>query len=333
MCTEYDGVSALQTNLTLADLWLEGMAHGASHAGLSVQYCMPYPNDILAGSQHVAVTNARATGDYFHALNQWAIGGTAMLYWALGILPFKDGFYSSTAKQVGGQTVGPETHPDREALMSVLSTAMVAPMDGIHLLNATRVNATCRADGIVLKPDRPVFPADTCFAAKDPGCFVYHTYTDVPGLGRAHYHFANNPSQPLTRAMLSLPAHDPTAPPLALYNWYTGEATLFRTSNPLRAGYEGTVYAMAVPLIGPGDLPAKWAPLGQLDKYVPLAGKRIVQIREAGSTQLVMDVQGVPAETVEVCALYFDGTEKLTKLCDSIVFEQQDEIKTVTLSR
>lgn len=158
MCTEYDGVSALQTNLTLADLWLEGMAHGASHAGLSVQYCMPYPNDILAGSQHVAVTNARATGDYFHALNQWAIGGTAMLYWALGILPFKDGFYSSTAKQVGGQTVGPETHPDREALMSVLSTAMVAPMDGIHLLNATRVNATCRADGIVLKPDRPSLP-------------------------------------------------------------------------------------------------------------------------------------------------------------------------------
>ena len=37
MCTEYDGVSALQTNLTLADLWLEGMAHGASHAGLTVQ--------------------------------------------------------------------------------------------------------------------------------------------------------------------------------------------------------------------------------------------------------------------------------------------------------
>ena len=96
---------------------------------------------------------------------------------------------------------------------------------------------------------------------------------------------------------------------------------------------QGFSAAMAVPLIGPGDLPAKWAPLGQLDKYVPLAGKRIVQIREAGSTQLVMDVQGVPAETVEVCALYFDGTEKLTKLCDSIVFEQQDEIKTVTLSR
>ena len=52
-----------------------------------------------------------APGDGFH---QWAIGGTSLFYWALGILPFKDGFYSSTHKQVGGQTPGPETSPDRE---------------------------------------------------------------------------------------------------------------------------------------------------------------------------------------------------------------------------
>jgi hypothetical protein len=49
------------------------------------------------------VTNARATGDYFHAGNQWAVGATSIFYWAIGILPFKDGFYSSTNKQVGGR--------------------------------------------------------------------------------------------------------------------------------------------------------------------------------------------------------------------------------------
>ena len=52
-----------------------------------MQYCMPYPNDLLAASRHKAVTNARATGDYFHATHQWAVGGTSLFYWALGTRP------------------------------------------------------------------------------------------------------------------------------------------------------------------------------------------------------------------------------------------------------
>ena len=39
MCTEYDGTQALQANLTLADRWLKGMAHGAARSGRTVQYC------------------------------------------------------------------------------------------------------------------------------------------------------------------------------------------------------------------------------------------------------------------------------------------------------
>lgn len=89
MCTEYDGVDALQQNITMGDLWLEGMATGAARSNRTVQYCMPYPNDVLAASAHPAVTNARATGDYFHATDQWAVGGTALFYWAIGVLPFK----------------------------------------------------------------------------------------------------------------------------------------------------------------------------------------------------------------------------------------------------
>lgn len=46
------------------------MAAGAASSNRTVQYCMPYPNDVLAAASHAAVTNARATGDYFHAHNQ-----------------------------------------------------------------------------------------------------------------------------------------------------------------------------------------------------------------------------------------------------------------------
>ena len=72
----------------------------------------------MSAAAYPAVTNARATGDYFHGTGdggrgQWALGGTSLFYWAIGILPFKDGYYSSTNKQVGGQTVGPEKNPVR----------------------------------------------------------------------------------------------------------------------------------------------------------------------------------------------------------------------------
>eukprot|EP01047_Picozoa_sp_COSAG01_P033027 COSAG01_NODE_2413_length_7745_cov_2.532304_1_plen_688_part_10 len=154
MCTEYDDVTVLQTNISMGDLWLKGMADGAASSNRTVQYCMPYANQVLSAAAYPAVTNARATGDYFHGANQWAVGGTSLFYWAIGILPFKDGFYSSTNKQVGGQTVGPEREPDKEALMATLSCAMVGPMDGINLLNKSRTVTACRADGYILKPDR-----------------------------------------------------------------------------------------------------------------------------------------------------------------------------------
>jgi hypothetical protein len=72
---------------------------------------MPYAHDLLSGSAHPAVTNARATGDYTIAKRNWAMGGGAMLIGALGMLPFKDGFYSSGEKQPGGQNEGPELRP------------------------------------------------------------------------------------------------------------------------------------------------------------------------------------------------------------------------------
>lgn len=37
MCTEYNTVEALQTNISLADLWLKGMAVGAKSSGRTVQ--------------------------------------------------------------------------------------------------------------------------------------------------------------------------------------------------------------------------------------------------------------------------------------------------------
>ncbi|CAE7295913.1 unnamed protein product [Symbiodinium pilosum] len=314
MCTEYDNAEALQTNISMGDLWLHGMAIGAESSGRTVQYCMPYPYDVLSAAAYPAVTNARATDDYIGRDKQWAIGATSMFYWAIGILPFKDGFYSSNLPQVGGQVVGPETAPNRAALMAVLSGAMVGPMDGIYLLNATRVMSSCRADGKVLKPDRPVMPLESCFdAGVDPaGCHNYFTYSDVPGLGRAFYIFMNQPGQ------LHLKNLTPVAGDYLVYDWYSGLLTWLDAATPesafsVQAGYEGHSYALLTPAIhGTG-----WVLVGERAKLVPTSSIRF-RVLDARAATLSVDVYGVAGEVVDVCA----AERHSGLMCKEVRFQQ-----------
>ena len=310
MCTEYDGVGALQSNVSLADVWLEGMAAGAAAGGLAVQYCMPYAHDILSGASHAAVTNARASDDYFHAPGHrnWAIGGTAMFYWGLGILPFKDGFYSSNLPQVGGQTVGPENDPDREALMATLSGAMVGPMDGIGLLNATRTMQSCRSDGVILKPDVPVTTDDWCFGHADPGCLVYSTYSEIPGYGRVTYLYSDAAlsAQNFTEIMVAHGAD-------AWYDWYSGKYDLTPGESWAGVGYEGHMYAVGLPAANGAVL------LGEVDKYVPVSSKRFTKVVESKES-LHLEMVGVKGESVCVCAAFNDAGKWGAPVCQRASF-------------
>jgi len=267
------------------------------------------------------------------SLNNWAIGGTALFYWALGYLPFKDGFYSSTQPQAGGQTVGPELRPDREILIAVLSGAMVGAMDGMHLLNRSRVLASCRSDGVLLKPDAPITTADECFrTGEDPSlCFVYTTQAALPAEegselrppkgavkeegaaptkgGRpaarnetiVRYAFVGD-ARPLTPRMVGLTS---TSSPHGVYNWYTGQSrALLPGANTVEAGYEGHSYAMIVPLLcRHGDVAI--VPLGEVTKYVPLSRKRVasLQCSPTAPPTLRLGVHGAESEVVSLCAL------------------------------
>jgi len=314
---EYEQVEALQRNISMGDLWLRGMAEEAANAGYTVQYCMPLPSEVLAAASLPAVTNVRASGDYFHGGDQWAIGSTAMMYWPLNILPFKDGFYSSSNKQVGGQTVGPETNPDRETLMATLSCAMVGPMDGIYLLNASRVMTTCRKDGVVLKPDRPATTTDECFRKGDPTCYIYHTWSDVESLGRVHYYYNDDGSKPLLPEEVYLTASDE----YAVYNWYTKDMVKLQARTPLRPGYEGHNYAIVTPIRD------GWIFVGEVGVYVTASTLRFKSVTTSAG-RLVVSVHGVAGEKLNICAA---RTESLKVSCQQTNFDIEGT-KTVVFS-
>jgi hypothetical protein len=313
---QYFGVDALQTNITLADMWLRGMAIGAQSQNVSIQYCMPYPNMILTASAlSNVVTNARASGDYGPNKGQWEIGITSLFYWALGILPMKDGFYSSTLAQKGGYPEGPELRPDLQALISTLSCAMVAPMDGLNYINATRVKTACRSDGTILKPDVPVRTSDACFhrgphadpATHDPStCLIYITHTDIQGMGRVRYVFRDETEKVVTPAMAHIGDAGDVSDDFALYNWYTGELRLFGVLNEVAPGYEGHSYSMIVPI-----LPGGWIFLGEVDKYVPISRLRFSKVLSSNADKLEVVASGVPGEQFRVCVAH---TTDLTRI-------------------
>eukprot|EP00635_Sarcinochrysidales_sp_CCMP3193_P006965 CAMPEP_0118914238 /NCGR_PEP_ID=MMETSP1166-20130328/14663_1 /TAXON_ID=1104430 /ORGANISM="Chrysoreinhardia sp, Strain CCMP3193" /LENGTH=758 /DNA_ID=CAMNT_0006853807 /DNA_START=30 /DNA_END=2306 /DNA_ORIENTATION=- len=322
---EYDLVDALTTNLTLADDWLRGLAAGVEASGRTMQFCMPYPYDVLAAAALPAVTNARATNDYFHADGRnWAIGATALFYAALDVLPFKDGFYSSNRKQPGGQNEGPELHPDREILMASLSMAMVGPMDGEGFLNASRVTRSCRGDGILLKPDRPLVLSDACFARDDPAtCDVFATFSkggeeEKNTSFQVHYLYVDDPStldddDDTLGDLLSPEFTD--VPEALLFNFYTRDFrpvasdTVLAGEDKIAApGYEGHTYLLAAPIV------QGWAFIGEIDKYVPASTFRFKAIVPSPAF-LDVTLVAAPGETVgPVCAVY--GGDTL--LCDSV---------------
>jgi hypothetical protein len=185
--------------------------------------------------------------------------------------------------------------------------------------------STCRADGTVLKPDKPLTIADDCFARAEgaaaiDACFVYHTYSDIPGIGRVHYHFNNDKNEPITPPMLNINSASNTRnggggmiSSYVVYNWYSREVSaLDANGTTIAAGYEDHTYAIVAPITG------AWAFVGETNKYVTAASIRFTSVTPSASNGLSVQVVGVAGETVQVCAV---KAADLSLECSSIKFD------------
>ena len=207
--------------------------------------------------------------------------------------------------------------------MATLSCGMVGAMDGIFLLNKTRLMTTCMSDGTVLRPDVPVHTSDSCFLhGVGANCWVYHTWSDLEANGaaaRVHYHYTDGGGTPLTPAMAHLTAAD--VGKYVVRNWYGGDVTLLAASNALAAGYEGHVYASISPILAGG-----WTFFGEVEKFVVAASNRFGKLTSSTSAGLTVEVKGLSGETVKVCAA---KVSDLKTVCNTVAFTA-DATKTTT---
>ena len=150
------GVRGLRERPGLARAWQEGIDRAARERGITLQWCMGTPADLARTTTLGQVTSVRTCGDHGYiatAGQLWAwFVTTNALARSLGLMPFKDVFRTDPA--VAGETGEPE------ALLSALSTGPVGLGDRVGRGDASLARATCRADGLLIKPDVPIAAID-----------------------------------------------------------------------------------------------------------------------------------------------------------------------------
>ena len=130
-----------------------------------------------------AITNARASEDDFPtAGNRWDIAMTAMLMRALDIGPFFDDIWTR-ADQPGNPYNKSSNNIRMRTIISTFSGGPVGISDGRNFTDPELIMQSCRADGVLLKPSKPIVPIDAQFMPVDQGGIpagnIWNTHSQV----------------------------------------------------------------------------------------------------------------------------------------------------------
>lgn len=153
-------------NFTDRDLFENNMAQQAAAHGLTLQYCLPYPRDMLQESEYSNLTTTRVSDDRFERSKWDAALYTSQLASAVGAWPWTDVFMSTETSNL---------------LLANLSAGPVGVGDPIGAENKANLMQVARPDGVLVKPDVPLTPTDATYvgdAAGERPAMVAATYTD-----------------------------------------------------------------------------------------------------------------------------------------------------------
>jgi len=248
------GVRALRAPGRAA-AWQEGIDTGLGARNLHAQWCMASPADFAQTSRLRHVTSIRTSGDHGYLVGPsvlWAwFLHTNVMARALGLWPYKDVFHS---------TAGSATR-DVEALLAALSAGPVGIGDRIGEADPEIVRRTCRADGVLVRPDVPI-------AALDRAAFAAPVWSGEPLVAAAHtQHSAGRWGYVLTCnvatdqqphgariALTDVGEDGPGTDSVALYDWRNGRIDVLPRAGAYDVELEpaGWDYRVAAPVLVDG---------------------------------------------------------------------------------
>lgn len=268
------GVRALRDVPGRARRWQEGIDRAARDRGITLQWCMGTPADFAQSTTLSQVTSVRTCGDHGYiatAGQLWAwFCTTNALARALGLMPFKDVFRADPG--VAGDNGEPE------ALLSALSTGPVGLGDRVGRFDPSLANATCRADGLLVKPDVPIAATSRSMLANTGfrNELMVAECSTTHAAGRWSYVFAAhcNPSTEVLDADIDLAELGDSSPTgdVVVWDWRARTATPTRASArwPVSLPTEGWEYLVVAPVLDHGI-----AVIGDATKFVPAGDARI----------------------------------------------------------
>lgn len=285
-----------------ARAWQEGLNAAADAYGLTLQWCMASPADFLQTLTLPRVTSIRTSGDYRYLFDNgfhwyWFLCTNALAR-SLGLYAFKDVFLSYPP--AGGMPGEP--YAEIEALLAALSAGPVGIGDRRGATCVEVVRRTCRADGVLIKPDASVAAIDRCFTRHcflEPELLVGETASWHPAGQWVYVVTLNAFSGRKTLHgfvyLADLGAARPRQPVLAL-DWRTRRWERLELDQgwEVRLDFQDWDFRVLCPL-----LPGEVAVFGDLSTYATAGSRRVEEITlERGA--LTFRVEGAQGERVAI---------------------------------
>merc|ERR1740124_414433 len=172
------------------------MANAALERNVTVQWCYATPAFVLQALNYPAVTNFRGSFDYYYG-GSYNVGFSSLLIWALGSFPSKDTFWTSDNSGLGQKLGGcgskgcPADHSNVGAILNTLVALFsMGPMgfsDAVNQTNPELLMKSCRKDGLILKPSKPMTSIDAMFNKNSPKGQIYSTYAGDESSPSSYY--------------------------------------------------------------------------------------------------------------------------------------------------
>lgn len=296
------GVRGLRAAPGRAAAWQRGIDDALAARGMTAQWCMATPADFAHTTALRRVTSIRTSGDF-----GYLVGPEVLWAWflhtnsfarALGLWPYKDVFHSAPDRD----------ERDVEALLAAMSGGPVGIGDAIGVADPAIVRRTCRADGVLVRPDVPIAVTDACVRTPGvlgDGLLVASAHTDH-ATGRWGYALTLHvgPRDEPLAARVALPSlgdDRPAARNVAIYDWRRQTCAMVDAAQANDASYDVTLgrldwdFRIIAPVLA-GEI----AVFGDPDLYASAGDRRLARVDVDGGAPRVV-VTGAPGEDVRVC--------------------------------
>jgi len=291
---------------------------------MSVQMCMPMGHQLVHSIYFEAFRMSRVSDDYQPGnvaatySQQWRVGYPSLFAWSLGVIPFKDNFWSNTEHQSGCpyyRSSCLELNAELQALVATLTSGVVAFSDKIGYANVTRLMRTCRSDGVILTADNPAVILDSVFReipskmkVKQELVELTASFTAI-GSHRWYFLLAANISDPIDVLWNDIDGVDEY---YSVYDWY-GSQFIGQISpkSPLHFkpfSKPGLVIPFTYYVLVPPPFHSGWRLLGESGKFVTVSKNRITSIQDNHKVTNIQ-LQGGPSEKVRM--LLLKDTQKI----------------------